>query len=838
MNESRPVRGQSPISCGKSVTVPGLLLVAAWSLAEAAAPPPPRDRAEVESAIARSPGPPPAAEVRALRVVLVANEKDHGPEEHDYPLWQKRWAALLGGKTSDGRTQVNMYGPPAALPNEAGAPGVRVTTAWGWPSAEELAASDLVIAFIGTGGRWNKDRLADLEAFLGRGGGFVAVHSAVITSAEHAPSLAALIGLAWQDGYTTFRHGPVDVTIAATDHPICLGLPRTLRFEDETYWPLVDDRSKIVLLATAEERDVSKEGSGGLSPQPMFWTFERGRGRVFGAVLGHYTWTFDDPYFRLLLLRGAAWAARESPYRFDALALRGARTGTDAPAPQRPARPPAAPKAPEAGDERLLLWFDASDRSSLTIGDDGLVSAWSNKARAAGRAVTSEGARRPRFAATAIGDKPAVRFDGIDDVLRDTDFSRSATDWTLFVVAAPRSNKGGFRALFTANKEGINDYLSGINLDLGGGPSPLFDTLNLEGAQHQGQSNLKFRPSPFGPAVIAVSHGRGAARAFVNGVAELERMSADTPASLAQIRIGARCYENPPGKLPLLEHGTLDGDIAEVILYGAELADDEREAVTTYLLGKYPAAFAQAKEPTLEDAFKALPAYEIGGGRRTLGPIDEAVKASFGDAAARAALEARLLAALRAADAMPDAKDYVCRTLAVAGTSASIPALAALLPDARLGHAARCAIERIGGAEAAAALAAALPVLAGKAKAGAIDSLGRLGGPDVEPLLARLAEDADAAVAEAAVHALGARGATRPLVLLRAKARGARADDVAHALLAAACRADAEGRAQEAAAIFADLAATGPDGVRAAARRNLARPCPSGDSHRFPSGNR
>jgi type 1 glutamine amidotransferase len=57
----------------------------------------------------------------------------------------------------------------------------------------------------------------------------------------------------------------------------------------------------------------------------MFWTHQPGPGRVFGCVLGHYTWTFDDPYFRVLVLRGIAWAAGESPYRFDPLVLRGAR---------------------------------------------------------------------------------------------------------------------------------------------------------------------------------------------------------------------------------------------------------------------------------------------------------------------------------------------------------------------------------------------------------------------------------------------------------------------------------------------------------------------------------
>ncbi len=300
-----------------------------------------------------------------------------------------------------------------------------------------------------------------------------------------------------------------------------------------------------------------------------------------------------------------------------------------------------------------------------------------------------------------------------------------------------------------------------------------------------------------------------------------ERGSVDSPASLAQIHIGARCYENPPGKLPIQEQGTIDGDIAEVILYSVELGDDEREAITSYLREKYPDAFVRAEEPTRTGAFEALPAYELGKERRQLGPIDDAVAASFGDAAARAALEAKLLAVL-AGDATPDAKDYVCRRLALVGTNASVPALAALLADARLGHVARVALERIGTPQVAAALRAALPGLAGAAKAGVVDSLGRLGGPDIEPVLAALAEDGDTLVAETALRALGERGAAAPLSALGAKSGAARAQSAAHALLTAACRLAAQGRTKEAAEIFADLAATGPDSVKAAARRGLA----------------
>ena len=46
---------------------------------------------------------------------------------------------------------------------------------------------------------------------------------------------------------------------------------------------------------------------------------------MFVSIPGHYAWTFDDPLFRLLLLRGIAWVAREPVDRFNQLATPGAR---------------------------------------------------------------------------------------------------------------------------------------------------------------------------------------------------------------------------------------------------------------------------------------------------------------------------------------------------------------------------------------------------------------------------------------------------------------------------------------------------------------------------------
>lgn len=255
-------------------------------------PPPPRRLPEVDAVLA---GGAPPADPRPLHVVLVAGAKDHGPGEHDYPAWKAAWKQLLEM-----------------------AEGVRVTTADDWPAAEDLQAADALVFF--QKGDWTPGRASDLDAFLARGGGASFIHYAVDGGADGA-SFAERIGLAWQGGRSKFRHGPLDVDFVTGDHPIARNFDQ-VHFYDESYWNSVGDPRRINLLATGVE-----EGE----PRPLFWTREHGGGRVFVSIPGHYSWTFDDPLYRILLLRGLAWTAGESVDRFNALCLPGARVRRPAP---------------------------------------------------------------------------------------------------------------------------------------------------------------------------------------------------------------------------------------------------------------------------------------------------------------------------------------------------------------------------------------------------------------------------------------------------------------------------------------------------------------------------
>jgi type 1 glutamine amidotransferase len=226
---------------------------------------------------------------KRLRILLVSGPKDHGPDEHDYPLWQQRWSKLL----------------PLAH-------NVVVSTAQGFPSREALQDADVAVFYSNNPG-WSAAKAADLASFQQRGGGLVYVHFAV-DGHNAVRELGDRIGLAWRSGHSKFRHGPLDMALDST-HPIMRGLSSP-HFHDESYWDLEGDPRSVAVVATGVEDGVKR---------PLMWTRENGAGRVFVSIPGHYTWTFDDPVFRLMLLRGICWAAHEPVDRLSELATIGAR---------------------------------------------------------------------------------------------------------------------------------------------------------------------------------------------------------------------------------------------------------------------------------------------------------------------------------------------------------------------------------------------------------------------------------------------------------------------------------------------------------------------------------
>jgi putative heme-binding domain-containing protein len=251
-------------------------------------PPPARAQAEVDAVLRGSIAP--TEKGKPLKILLAAGPKDHGPSEHDYPLWQRRWNKLLMLADS-----------------------VSVMESFTWPTAAQFAWADLIVMYSNNPG-WNGGKAGDLDAYLNRGGALVLIHWAV-DGHDAGDALAKRIGLAWNPKGSKFRHGPLEVDFTASKHPIVRGYGK-VSFLDESYWNLHGDPDGVEVLGTCVEENKS---------WPLFWTKTQGQGRVFVSIPGHYTWTFDDPLYRLLILRALAWTTGEPIDRFNSLTTVGAR---------------------------------------------------------------------------------------------------------------------------------------------------------------------------------------------------------------------------------------------------------------------------------------------------------------------------------------------------------------------------------------------------------------------------------------------------------------------------------------------------------------------------------
>ncbi|HEY3899739.1 MAG TPA: ThuA domain-containing protein [Chthoniobacter sp.] len=185
-----------------------------------------------------------------------------------------------------------------------------------------------------------------------------------------------------------------------------------------------------------------------------------------------------------------------------------------------------------------------------------------------------------------------LRFDGKASFLLGAWAAKLDTA-SVFIVAAPRTNGGGFRGLVAMHPEGKNDYVGGLNVDLGSAAQSTMDMINVEGAGARGQTNLlrtRFDMGTF--HVFALEVGTDKISLRVDGKDEASRSRSPSALELAEFLVGARCYDNS-GASPRPQ-GFFDGDIAEVIVYHRALTGDERSQVERYLLNKYGAMRKQS----------------------------------------------------------------------------------------------------------------------------------------------------------------------------------------------------------------------------------------------------
>jgi len=237
---------------------------------------------------------------RDLNIVWVWGiDKLHAKETHEYAWVMDRYVNGL-------------------LPQ---VPRVTVVPAMYFPKKEQWEKADLVVFYL-----WPRDEDWEyglVDAYQKRGGGLIFIHMALMQGSGE--ELSKRIGLAWDRRPDGTQWGilpaPVTLTGAAANSPIFERFPAKFELADEFYWDLLGNPAGVTTLVSSPAGPAIANKALPGPPRiedldgkawPVMWTTEVGRGRVFVSGAGHNYFTFNDPYFRIILLRAMAWAMKES----------------------------------------------------------------------------------------------------------------------------------------------------------------------------------------------------------------------------------------------------------------------------------------------------------------------------------------------------------------------------------------------------------------------------------------------------------------------------------------------------------------------------------------------
>lgn len=227
---------------------------------------------------------------------------------------------------------------------------------------------------------------------------------------------------------------------------------------------------------------------------------------------------------------------------------------------------------PAAG---VALWLVADDAKAAA---DGKLASWSNEGVAGITATADKPEHQPTVVPNAINGHAAVRFDGENNMMMtNVDMSPARMpEATVFAVFNSRTEASDPLRKLYGNDDGGYDRAAG--LDGRGSEGNNYTVFTGNGVE--GYFALKANQTYMTTDQFTKSEFSG----WVDGKATLTKVTANWEEALPNLYIGGTgtSYHEP-----------WQGDLAEMIVYGRVLTDQERVQVEDYLAKKYAITVAR-----------------------------------------------------------------------------------------------------------------------------------------------------------------------------------------------------------------------------------------------------
>lgn len=223
----------------------------------------------------------------------------------------------------------------------------------------------------------------------------------------------------------------------------------------------------------------------------------------------------------------------------------------------------------------VALWLAADDARP---GADGKLATWSNATLAGVTASADKPELQPAVVANALNGHAVVRFDGTDNMLMaNVDISPARMpEATVFAVFNSRTDAASpLRKLYGDDNGG---YDRAAGLDDRGGEGKNYTVFTGHGVA--GYFALKAGEI----CLTADQFTKGDFSGWVNGKPALTKAPAEWGEALSNLYIGGSGTSY---------HERWQGDLAEIIVYGRVLTDQERIQVEDYLGKKYGVTIAR-----------------------------------------------------------------------------------------------------------------------------------------------------------------------------------------------------------------------------------------------------